>query len=194
MAEVPELSESDSEPDPEETEESVSDDDQNDVEEAEVSLDESDLSGSNDLFDSVGEPETSESSGESDDSEEEIEDMADGLEGNSAQMETAINEGAARFACVGLQEEDFAESDLDKDSLEEEFCQTFEAFRLGYFGSRALDQYILTPDDEEIDPAWGLLGSAILAAAMALWMRPDGDEQMDRIQEKLSSIGGGGSD
>ena len=96
-------------------------------------------------------------------------------------LETAINEGAARLAVVGLE---------DADDLESEFQEIFEAFRLGYYGSEVAEEYVLGPEHDQIDPVWGLLGSVLICAAVTLWLRPDGDEQVERITEVVGNVAG----
>lgn len=210
MGETPEVVESDDdqeadvdeEPEPttedaaELVEEANAVDGTGDVDEATVDLSDDDLGGG--LFDGVEESTESEAGQESveadsggDETSDETDDVADGLSGNQAEMEEAINDGAARLAIVGLTEADFEDSDLDKDGLEEEFRETFAAFRLGYFGSRAVDEYLLEPADEDVSPAWGLAGSALMAAAMVAFLRPDGDEKMGRFKEEIGKLSGG---
>lgn len=101
------------------------------------------------------------------------------LGAGGSQLEVAINDGASRMAVIGLEE---------RDELEAEFQEVFEAFRLGYFGSRFAEEYVLVDADEEIDPAWGLFGSALCCLAITLWMRPDGDEQLERLQAAVGNI------
>lgn len=165
-----------------------------DVAEAQVQLTEDDLTNDDGLFDGVEESETAQETGEEPEAESEEDDeaneIADGLEGNAAAMEEAINEGAARLAVVGLTDEDFEDSNLDKESLETEFQETFSAFRLGFFGSQAIDEYVLSPADDEVDPVWGLAGAVLMAGAMSVWMRPDGDEKLGELREKLSDLTG----
>jgi hypothetical protein len=160
---------------------------QADIEEATVELTDDDFGEG--LFDGV---ESADQTGNSPDKQQgEPESIAAGLEGNSAAMEDAINEGAARLSVVGLTEQDFADSDLDKESLEDEFQETFEAFRLGYFGSRAVEEYFLKPADHEVSPIWGLMGSALIGAAMVVWLRPDGDQAVEKAHTTLRNITGG---
>lgn len=145
---------------------------------AEVELTEEDFGGE-DLFADIEDSEQSSTADHSD-----ADDLLGELDDRGGQLEEAINDGAARLAVVGLE---------DPDDLEEEFQEVFAAFRLGFFGSRFTEEYILLSDDEEIDPAWGLLGAAMCCMAVTLWMRPDGDEQMRRFQSAMSTIAGGAS-
>lgn len=143
---------------------------------AEVDLTEEDFGGE-DLFADI---EDSDGSGTADDTE--TDDLLGELDARGGQLESAINDGAARLAVVGLD---------DSDDLEEEFQEVFGAFRLGFFGSQFTEEYILLADEEEIDPAWGLLGAAMCCMAVTLWMRPDGDEQLKRFQSGVSTVAGG---
>jgi hypothetical protein len=185
------------------------DDEEGDVEEVELELSEEDLGG--DLFDGVenaqdadtdasndvvgGRGIQADDDGGEDVDEDEEEPVADGLEGNAEQMEDAINDGAARLAVVGLQDDDL-DDDMKTGDLEAEFVETFEAFRLGYYGSRVVDEYLLAPEEDEVNPAWGLAGSAMMALAMAVWLRPDGAEKVRRARESIEGLadGIGGSD
>jgi len=140
---------------------------------AEVTLSDSDFGG-NDLFAGI-------------EAAEEIHDEPGdeplaALDGASGKMEGAINDGAARLAVLGLD---------DVDGLESEFQDVFEAFRLGYFGSAFFEEYILVGDDDDLNPAWGLLGSSACCLAVVLWMRPDGEDQILRFREAVSRLGGG---
>jgi len=169
-----------------------------DVREAEVDLSDEDLGG--DLFDGVesAASEDVDDNGEDqgDDGDESAADEADldgigdGLEGNAAELESAINEGAARLGVVGLTEDDFEDSDMTLDGLEDELRETFAAFRLGYFGSQSVEKYVLEPAEGDVSPAWGLAGSTLMAAAMVVWLRPDGDDAIERAREAVRGIGG----
>ncbi len=100
-------------------------------------------------------------------------------------IEDAVNEGYARLLVVGIDDED------EKEQLEQEFAETFEAFRLGACASRFADEYIFTPG-EDVDPAWALLGVLALSTAFATWMRPDGDEQVAKLTSAISGLLGTG--
>lgn len=119
-------------------------------------------------------------------------DKALGLDDETSNVETFINEGAARLAVVGLDREyklDKDEEIAESECLEAEFYEVFETFRLGHFGAGFLDTYIFV-DDEPVDPAWGLLGAVLCGCAFTIWMRPDGDEIIDDAKDALSEIGG----
>lgn len=199
VADVPDV---DDTPETEVSDDVEQDDPPTDVDEATVDLTDDDLGGG-DLFDSVDDVEDDDQDGASDsssssggdgdgdgDSDDAIGGLAD-LEGASAEMEEAINEGMARLGVIGLTEEDFDESNLSREDLQEEFEQTFSAFRLGHFGAQAVEEYILQPADGEVSPIWGFLGAAMMAGAMMVWMRPDGDEKVEAGREAISKIAGG---
>lgn len=113
--------------------------------------------------------------------------MEDGMAALSDddQLPEIINEGFARLAVVGL------ESGREKDALETEFTEVFESFRLGYFGSEAMDEYVLTGPDEEIDPLWSFTVSLALCSAVTVYMRPDGDEIVASAKDSLARFSGG---
>lgn len=172
---IPDESEESDEPD--ESTESVEREEPAEREEpdvAEVEIGDDDLGGE-DLFSDV---EDATSSGDESEETEPLGELDAGQDG----MATTINEGAARLAVVGLDDE-------EREEIEDEMLDVFAAFRLGHFGSRALEEYVLT-GDEEIDPAWGLLGSALCCAAVALWMRPDSDEQIEAFGSAVRNISG----
>ncbi|MFC4246479.1 hypothetical protein ACFOZ7_05640 [Natribaculum luteum] len=163
-----------------------------DVDEAVVDLTEDDLGGG--LFDGVEDDDATESdeSGSSDGDEGEHPDSSsDPLEVDAAAIEEAINGGAARLGVFGLSEEDLADSDMTKDQLEEELRATFEAFHLGHFGSRFVEEHVLTPADGDIDPTWGLLGTSLMAAATIIYLRPDGEEKIGDLRDAIGNLAGG---
>lgn len=100
---------------------------------------------------------------------------------SESEVATAINQGAARLAVVGLEDE-------DKERLEGEFEEVFEAFRLGYFGGEVADEYLMVND--EVDPIWGFAAAMMSCAIFAMYMRPDSDEQMEKIAGVVGGIGG----
>lgn len=166
-----------------------------DVEEDTVDLTDEDLGG--DLFTGVEDGDSGEGddadADDGDDEDGDLEDIADGLEGNAAAMEESINDGMAQLGVFGLTDDDFDEDGMGKDELRDEFRDTFEAFRVGYFGSKVVEEYVLTPADGDVSPAWGLAGSMLMAAAMIVWMRPDGDEKVEKLRETARNIAGGGA-
>lgn len=154
----------------------------------EVELTEDDFGG--DLFTGVEDAEDDEESESSSMPPGSKADEALGLTDDHSNIEAAINEGAARLAVVGLGNDHKLDNDedvTDSDCLEAEFHDVFSAFRLGYFGAGFLDEYIFTENDD-IDPAWGLLGAMLCAAAFTVWMRPDGDEIV--LDAKDALLGG----
>jgi len=158
----------------------------------EVDLSDDDLGGSaSDLFTGSEDASTSssdDSSASTDDSDDEDElddDALDALGARGESMEEAINDGAARLAVVGLDDDD------EKEGLQEEFTEVFEAFRLGYFGSRFFEEYVFTDDDDEVDPMWGLFGAALTCTAFIVWMRPDGDEMVAQAKDAVEGLIGG---
>ena len=89
-------------------------------------------------------------------------------------LEETINEGCAALATIGLED--------DKEDLEKDFIHIFEKFRLGHYGAECADEYVLSGADEEVDPLWGLMGSALLCAVIVVMQRPDTDDQLQNIQ------------
>lgn len=127
--------------------------------------------GGDDLFDDVEDAEGT------DDGDGEDGDPFD-LDGATGGLEDAINDGAARLAVLGLEGDEQTE-------LEDEFQEVFGAFRLGHFAALTTEEYVLSDREDEIDPAWGLLGSALVCGAVVMCMRPDGDEQIERMKEAV---------
>lgn len=99
--------------------------------------------------------------------------LADGLSDD-------INRGLARAAVIGLDDEwevDGGET-KQKTDLQDEFEETFEAFRLGHYAEICAAEYLLVEDD--VHPAFGLLGASLICAAVIIWKRPDGDKVLDQ--------------
>jgi len=134
--------------------------------------------------DEVHTPTGGESSSQGDQTASQIQQGMDAL-GDAGHLDEAINEGFARLAVVGL------EDGSEKDSLEMEFCEVFEMFRLGHFGKQAVNEYILTDPDEEVDPLWAFAVSLTLSTALVVYMRPDRDEIVDSARDSLSRFTGG---
>lgn len=100
-----------------------------------------------------------------------------------------INRGAARLSVIGLDDEwqtDGGES-KKKDDLKDEFQETFEAFRLGHYGSVVVEEYLLIERDD-IHPVWGLVGAMLICAAVVVYRRPDGDQLVDTGKQKLGDV------
>lgn len=98
-------------------------------------------------------------------------------------LEEDIVEGAARLAVVGMDDGD------EKDKLNKEFEEVFEAARLGYYGSEFMQEYIFVDEQDDIDPLWGMVASLTLCSFIVLWRRPDGDELVGSAKEQLGDIG-----
>lgn len=99
-------------------------------------------------------------------------------------FEDPINSGAARLAVIGM------EDDEEKADLQTEFREVFEEFQLGHYGSETMHEYVLHGQDD-VDPIWGLCGSALLCTVIVVWMRPDGDELIRNAKENAATIGRG---
>jgi hypothetical protein len=107
----------------------------------------------------------------------------------SPQLANSINQGVARAAVIGLDDEWETDSgSMTKDELQTEFEETFEAFRLGHYASEVAEEYLLV--EEDIHPAWGLLGASLVCAAVIVYRRPDGDEFVQEAKNRLGSIPG----
>lgn len=110
-----------------------------------------------------------------------IEDMMEGAEQpEQHSFEEPIVEGFARLAVVGLE-------GREKDELEDEFVDVFEAFQLGHYGDRVLHEYVLVGDDD-VNPIYGLAGSLLLCTVLTLYMRPDGDEIVSDARGRLAEL------
>jgi len=165
--------------------------DEPDVVEADLTDDDLGDGASSDLFTGTEDSESSSESSESssdDAGDEPGDDAGDPFEGlgeRGESLESVINEGASRLATAGI------EDDEERDDLEGEFEHIFEGFQLGYFGARFANEYVFVDDDSEVNPAWGLLGSVLVCAAFVVWMRPDGDDLVERAKDAVSGIIGG---
>lgn len=127
---------------------------------------------------------TSEEAGSSDVSASDIQQGMEAL-GDDSQLDEAINEGFARLAVVGLDDGE------EKDSLEMEFAEVFEMFRLGHFGSEAVQEYVLTGPEEDVDPLWAFTVSLAMSTALVVYMRPDRTEIVESAKDSLSRFTGG---
>jgi hypothetical protein len=116
-------------------------------------------------------------------------DGGESADGMADSIGESVNDGAARLAVVGLSADDF-DDDREPADLEAEFSEVFEAFSLGAYASRCLDEYVLADDEEEVDPAWGLFGSALMAASLVIYLRPDGSEQVAELRDQIGDLGG----
>ncbi len=156
-----------------------------------VDLSEDDLrDDADDLFTGVEDADSgSEDSDEGKESDSDEETPLGGSGGGSDALERRVNHGVARLAVVGLDDEYCMEDDEDDDALEAEFREIFEVFGVGHYASDFVSEYVLTGDKEDVDPAWGLLGSLLAAAALAVVMRPDGEERVEDAKGVVSGIG-----
>jgi hypothetical protein len=161
-------------------------DEENEDEIEEIDPTDEELGGNGGLFSGVEDAggESSETGGDAEQEDQTTSEGEAGIGSTPPQLEQTINEGAARLAVVGLDDDDEA------DDLEEEFQEVFQTFRLGHFGARTIDEYILI-DDEDVSPAWGLAATIAACTAFTLWMRPDGEDQLKRAKEAIDSIANG---
>jgi hypothetical protein len=154
--------------------------------------------GGGDLFDGVeGVDEAQQTSGAGGDPGAGADDQDDPMGGlGLAEDDDAIGEsivdGAARLAVIGLDDDELDDGSVD--DLQDELRETFEAFQLGTFGSAAAEKYVLEPADGEVDPAWGLFGSALMAMGMTLYLRPDGAEKVAAVRKRVERLAGGGGE
>jgi len=120
--------------------------------------------------------------GEDDSGDEE---SAEAAETRSSGLADDINSGLARAAVIGLDDEWETDTGTKKkDDLQTEFRETFEAFRLGHYGSICAEEYLLA-DAEDINPVWGLIGASLICAAVIVYRRPDGDQVVESAKLKL---------
>lgn len=112
--------------------------------------------------------------------------LGPGDDDTSTAVAENINAGAARLAVLGLQDEfEVNGGRQTKKDLETEFEEVFETFRLGHYGAECAHEYLLI-EDENIEPIWGFLASAMLCTAMCMWMRPDGDELVSNVTDRMT--------
>lgn len=99
-----------------------------------------------------------------------------------------INDGAARLSVVGLPDNFYHNGEMmSKSDLQTEFREVFEEFRLGHYGGQVAEEYLFVEDDD-IDPLWGFAASALACVALVVWMRPDGDELIDKVRNRASDV------
>lgn len=113
-------------------------------------------------------------------------DSAEAAETRSSGLAADINAGVARAAVIGLDDEWTTPNgeEKKKSELEDEFRETFEAFRLGHYASICAEEYLLM-EAEDIHPVWGLLGASLICAAVIVYKRPDGDQVVETAKLKL---------
>jgi hypothetical protein len=136
------------------------------------------FSGEDDLDTGTGS--TPEPTGPGDDDAGDIDEMLGDEPPEKHSFEEPIIEGFARMAVIGL-------DDDEKDELEPEFVDVFEAFQLGHYGDQVLHEYVLVGDDD-INPLYGLAGSMLLCTVLTVYMRPDGDEIVSNVQERMTAL------
>lgn len=97
----------------------------------------------------------------------------------------AINSGAARLATVGLPDEfeHYGET-KKKEDLRDEFEEVFEEFKLGDFGEEVAVEYLFV-EPGQVDPLTGFTVSMVACTTMVAMMRPDSDEIIDKVQNKV---------
>lgn len=142
------------------------------------------FSGTEGMDDSEGEPMPDDVDAR--ESEEPMDEFADAAPDDDHSFEEPIVEGAARLSVVGLDDGD------EKDELQDEFEEVFEAFQLGHYGDRVMKEYLLKGDDD-VNPVWGLAASSFFCTVMVVYLRPDGDEVVSTVRERLQDIAGGDS-
>jgi hypothetical protein len=100
-------------------------------------------------------------------------------------IESAIENGLAEVAAVGLEGD-------ERDRVYTEMNAIAGKFKIGYFGNRCVQKY-LKRDIDDIPPEYGLAAALIAFGAIAVYKRPDGEEQIQHavsiVKEKMS--GGG---
>lgn len=106
------------------------------------------------------------------------------------ELPDTINEGFARLAVIGLQDEFVVNGDTKtKEGLQTEFEEVFETFKLGDFGAEAAEEY-LDIGGGDIDPIWGFTASLAISAVLVVQMRPDSDDIAASVKQTLGNIGG----
>lgn len=88
-------------------------------------------------------------------------------------IESAIEEGLAELAAVGLE-------GRERQEVTTEMERVADKFKVGYFGKEVVQKY-LKRDLEDIPPELGLLGALIGFAAFAIKVRPDGKERLNEL-------------
>lgn len=100
-----------------------------------------------------------------------------------------INRGCSRLAVIGLDDEWETQDGTvqKKEDLRKEFQETFEAFRLGHYSERVIEEYLLI-DKDDIHPVWGLVGAMLICAAVVVYRRPDGDQIIESGKTRLGDF------
>lgn len=143
---------------------------------------EADTEGSDTTADSIFDDIEDGDGSSSDDSPEAADTRSSGLADD-------INNGCSRLAVFGLDDEWETSSGetRTKQELQDEFKETFEAFRLGHYGSIVVEEYLLV-DTEDIHPVWGLCGAMLICAAVVLYRRPDGEQLVSNARTNLGQF------
>lgn len=87
------------------------------------------------------------------------------------------NETVAKLGVFGL------EDGPEKSKLEKEFLELSETVQFGTFTERTVIKHF-DSDFSDIDPAWGMIGAALIIAAAVVYKRPDTDTK--KIRSKVS--------
>ncbi|MDZ7689251.1 MAG: hypothetical protein U5J64_11190 [Halobacteriales archaeon] len=171
---------SDAEIDDEDEEESV----QEDVETADV--EEEDIKSESGKF-GFDEKEDAETAEDEDDEESEdsplggLDDLDEGGE-----IAANINAGVASLGVIGIEDDDMQED------LREDFFKAARDFRLGYYGEQCAEEYVLSEDDGDVSPVWGLVVSVAICGTIFVLRRPDTEEIQKKAREQVEKIGSGG--
>lgn len=153
----------------------------------EIDPDEEDVSGG--LFDGVEEAGGDDSEPDDVMGDVDPDDVLGPSSDGAAALGQTINEGAARLAVIGLDDEHkIGDRENPGNCLEAEFRDVFETFRLGHFSAEVIEEHLLV-DDSDVNPVWGMAASAMACAVFALMMRPDRDDLFDRADLDLGALG-----
>lgn len=95
------------------------------------------------------------------------------------EISSAIEEGMAEVAVVGL-------TGRDRKRVRSEMQAIASQFKLGYFGEKCVQKY-LKKDLSEIPPEYGLAASMVAFLAVAMYKRPDGKQKASQAFTALKS-------
>jgi len=164
-----------------------------DVETAEVEKEDVKSDSGKFGFDETEDADGTEDAGESEGEEDEeggsdrplgsLEDLDEG-----GQIAADINAGVASLGVIGIEDEDVQEE------LREDFFKTARDFRLGYYGEQCAEEYILSDNDDDISPVWGLVVAAAICGTIFILRRPDTEEIQQKARNQFQKIGSGGED
>jgi hypothetical protein len=94
------------------------------------------------------------------------------------------------MAVIGLDEEFTHNGQLrTKQDLQDEFQETFAAFRLGKYGEETAEKY-LDFEGQDVDPAVGLSISLLICSFVVIQSRPDGDEVLSTLKRRAYDLRG----